>query len=239
MTNLLFQRFKSYVDYPAIISRVISKSCQDYQLPESSSVEHRLHDYPSETISRFPVGIKALVDQKTIGPTTIVCVERFLRFTSTNLDGATYLSIPTYFDHEIRNPGSFILAWDLYNTRPTTIQGEPSIELLLPTALMIYSSILYGPISLVGCNIRGCRSYITTTLRLYLAKRSKAEEHALFWMFVVAIESWRINVDDLRLEGQQLRDLMLRRFPWSSHRDVAISTLKNFFHDDDLFRSFR
>lgn len=238
LTGLIIQRFKGIIDYPAIICQKISQSSQDYQFPSSSPVDHKSHHYLSETDLRYPVGIRALFDEDAIGPTTTACIERFLTFTSTNSDGFTYLSIPKYFDHEPRDPSCFMLAWNLYNTRPSTVPGELSIELLMPTALMIYSCVLSGPFGLVSGNARGCRAYITNSLPLCLGRRSKAEEYALFWIFVVAIESWRTNVGDLRLEGQRLRAAMLRRFPWWSHRDTAIPILKSFFHDDNLFRSF-
>lgn len=238
-TDLSFGSFKSYVDYPATTNLIVSENRQDHRLAISSFNEHTLPRLPPEIVSRLPTGIRALFDENAVESTTLACVERFLTFTSTRQDGSTYLSVPTYFNDEPRHTSSFMLSWNLYDTRCSTVLGEPSIELLLPTALMAYSGILSGPLSLVTNQIRGCRAHMTARLPHCLTKRSKAEEYALFWIFVVAIESWRTNFGDLRLEGEQLQDVMLRRFPWSSHRDMAISTLKSFFHDDNLFRSFR
>lgn len=192
----------------------------------------------SHASSRLPIGIRALLNEGAVGPTTIATTGRILDLTAYSLDGRTHMSVPKSFADEQPESSSFIDTWHLREARPSTVPGEPSIEEILPMAMLTYSARFSGPLGFANSTSRAARSDCTVKLSLFITHRSEAEEHAIFWIFVVTVESWRTRTEDLHCEGKKLRDLMVERFPWSTDKDLSASVLKRIFFNHELLRSW-
>ena len=190
-----------------------------------------------DIISDLPLGLKALIDQNLIGTVTLEVVRNVNSLSVVGPDGQIHYCIP---DEEpgVERTSSFIHAWNLLDIVPPSVEGEPSIEELLPAALMIYTARGLGPIGLANSVSRAGRAHLSIRLPMCLAQRSEEEEHALFWCWMVTVEAWKSVVNDLHQEGVRLRDSMLVRFPWCGSATVAKGVLRKFHCDSRLLENY-
>lgn len=123
--------------------------------------------------------------------------------------------------------------WHMSDVKPSSIQNEPSIEMVVCHALEASCLRLVKPRAW-GAVAKSIRWQLTTSLQQCLTPRAEEEEHALFWAFTVGIDLWKTNTDDLSTHGVLLRDLQVDRFSSSMLSDMSREILGEFFCDDEL-----
>lgn len=124
--------------------------------------------------------------------------------------------------------------WNLLNVVPSTEIGEPSIELVVCVAMMVYITRNMGPLRMVNIIARAARSRLTLALYQCATPRDEAQEEALFWASAVVIESWKTRLGELSDNGTALRDYQSVRYPDFMSREVSAIVLSKFFYDDAL-----
>ena len=190
-----------------------------------------------DIVSDLPLGLQALVDQNLIGSVTLEVVRNLNNLSVVGPDGQIHYCVPDE-EPRVEQTSSFIHAWNLFDIIPPSVEGEPPLEELLPAALMIYTARGLGPMGLANSVSRAGRAHLSIRLPMCLAQRSEEEEHALFWCWMVTVETWKYVVNDLHQEGVKLRDSMLHRFPWCASATVATGVLGNFHHDTRLLANY-
>lgn len=184
---------------------------------------------------RLPFGIKTLLSQGAIGSSTVKIASQMDKCLS-----------PNYRDYYFRPDGkptsegmtaSFIKNWGLYDMKPTSVEGEPSIEELLPAAIMVYSARAIGQLSITNSTSRAGRAHLSIRLPQCVTPRQRDEEYALFWIWTVTVESWQTRLVDLPSEGIKMRDKQVVRFPWALSKEVSTRTLQLFYWDDKFLQN--
>ena len=191
----------------------------------------------NDIVSDLAPGLSALVDQNLIGSVTLQVVRNVNKLSVVGPDGKVQYCVP---DEEpgLERTSSFIQAWNLLDIIPPSVEGEPSIEELLPAALMIYTARGLGSLGLANSVSRAGRAHLSIRLPMCLIQRSEVEEDALFWCWMVTVETWKYVVHDLHHEGARLRDPMLRRFPWCVSATVAEGVLGKLHCDTSLLENY-
>lgn len=186
----------------------------------------------------LPKGFRALADQHVIGSTALQVIQNVLSIVELGPQGETKIRVEKIRPAENLQMLSLIEAWHLHKVQPSTLVDEPSIEEIVCGAVIMYSARALGPLAFVGSLLRATRAIISLRMVECLSPRSGEEEHILFWTCMVMVESWRTRLDDLTLEGVEVRDFMLKRFPWATSSEISLPVLKLFFWDEQLLTNY-
>lgn len=184
---------------------------------------------------RLPHGIKALLSQGAVGSSTVKIASQMDKCLSPNF--RDYYYRPDGKPTSEGMTASFIKNWGLYDMKPTSVEGEPSIEELLPAAIMVYSARAIGQLSITNSTSRAGRAHLSIRLPQCVTPRRRDEEYALFWIWTVTVESWQTRLVDLPSEGIKMRDKQVVRFPWALSAEVSQRALKLFYWDDKFLQN--
>lgn len=179
---------------------------------------------------KLPVGIQALGDKDLLSHGTLQLAHNLAELLSSS---ASFQS-----NSDEGRTSSFQDKWSLWDLRASTILNEPSIDEVVTVALAVYHVRSAGVLSMLSSAPKGARSHLAMVVMPSLSKRPVDEEHALFWAWTVSVESWKTRLGGLSSDGQNLRDLQVKRFPWCTCLKTAKQVLRKFFCDDELLRNY-
>jgi hypothetical protein len=192
------------------------------------------HPYPPDLckiIGSFPSGFEALALEGALSLDVIPLVHRgayLARLTSSS----RYQLLST----KRRLTGRYN---DFAEACPAlAISGHEGsmLEKLLCTAILCFAYSGFGSRTSASA-VRGSRSEMTTKLHLYKPK-SAAELDCLIWMFIVAIDAWRIG-SQLHPEGLLLLVRLQEAYPAMKNVNAAIAVAKRFLWTSLLDESMR
>lgn len=186
----------------------------------------------------MPIGFRILKDKDRIGKSAMSLACNLMRIIEEQ-EGCT----PDDSDFRPKHtdlPVSFMNTWGLLDLKPSSIPGQPSIEDVLPCAITMYTSrIVAGPLHSINIVGRCAQSHLVSQIMKCDVIRSDEEENALFWSWVVAIQTLKTRLGGLSPEGLELRDSFNKRFQHYRPPVNARLVLEQFFCDDELWRDYQ
>lgn len=130
---------------------------------------------------------------------------------------------------------SFQESWNLHDFTASSTPDEPSIDQVLPVAVLLYTArVVAGPLRSVCNSVRCAQALLTRNLQNCVTIREPMEERALFWAWSVLVGSFKTRFDQLSHDGLVLLEAQKRRFPWCLQPHVAGGVVQQFFYDDEL-----
>lgn len=241
MTNSLADVFWRYHSFVRVHHGIdLEKEVDSPRVAALKPVAPPPEPLPSESdlSIRMPTGFQILRDRGHIGVATTAMVCNLIGILSdqehsTLCKSSSRLEPPDMSSSLAARLGSFSL-------RPSSMPGEPAIENVIPNAVALYTArVVAGPLASVNTAARRALVHLIATLPQYTATRSEEEENALFWAWIVGIESLKTRFGELSSEGLKLRDVFARRFP-RQHRSRldAKPVLGRFFCDKVLWNDY-
>ena len=220
------------------LSDMASRGQRQHSPPQaSSSAIESPPSLDSASIQDLPSGVQTLVHMELIGGPTVAMARNVE--SCVGADWHKHYFTPDGRPSDDGMTSSFIKNWDLFNIKPPSIPDEPSIEELLPAAIMMYSARSIGQLSITNSTSRAGRAHLSIRLPFCVVRRSREEEYALFWIWTIAVECWKTRLDELPSEGVKVRDAQVVRFPWALSEEVSARVLKMFFWDDRLLQNHK
>lgn len=134
--------------------------------------------------------------------------------------------------------GMYVDFWEscpsLSSTRKDS-NGEPPLERLLSLALLIYSTNrdATNPLRMYNCITNGAIYDLCYDLPSCERRRSKEEEHCLFWIWTVTIDAMRDRFGQLNPNGETLLEQQKKRFPGVVGTSVEEKVLERFWFSSE------
>lgn len=185
----------------------------------------------------MPIGFRILYEQELIGQCTVALTNNLMVILEEQECSTTDKTQP---QPEISDlPSSFMNTWGLLHLQPSSVLGEPSVEDVLPTAVTMYTSrVVAGPLRSINVTGRCAQSHLVSQLILCVRSRTIQEENALFWSWIVAVESLKTRLGELSPCGLELRDMLAERFGHFRPPVNARLVLEQFFCDNELWSDY-
>lgn len=184
--------------------------------------------------AELPAGFKLLAQDGSIGLATTQLAQNYLDAITPDTIARSKRQIEQIPTARLKD------SWGLFALTPSRSPDEPSIEDILPAAIVMYTAReAAGPMRSVTIVTRATQTHLILRLTECVKRRDELEEQALFWAWTVAVESFKTRLENLSYEGRIMLDMQVTRFPWYFlDEDKPKQILQQFFHDETFLRDF-
>ncbi|KAK6375303.1 hypothetical protein LTR64_003426 [Lithohypha guttulata] len=171
-------------------------------------------------VGNLPVGFQELAIQRKLPLDILEVLARISNPSQKPLSAV--LSESSGSSQDNRSPatqcGMYVDFWEScpsLSSNRKDANGEPPLERLLSLALLIYATNRDGtnPLRMYNCITNGAIYDLHHDLSHCEVRRSKEEEHCLFWIWTVTIDAMRNRFGELTAQGEQLLEQQKKRFP--------------------------